>query len=442
MYTQEEEFCGFEKTTAKKSAHINTVLSAVIFNAEAQLKAFSSTPKGKRHQSGMEMSFTKLCEVAMKTEPNLHIMDYDSGYISHNQESNSDSSQDSLCVGNEVNFFSKPIYLCEDALLERPDINIKNFDISAEIEKEDFEETHRLFNLSIDEDIINPSVPSVRTDFSGFSNESKEVVSVEIPVVDPIEIFESKQITDASDNCCVNPIEDTDQCNQVINVAENEHTQDIEHNPVVESYYENTYDSSCNVSYSQDNSKSQNVFVSLSNDETTITTLESNLNTQEVSVESMDCTSSSTVLSKTPVKIFQNKVDPSYSPDLFDEEPILLPAPVKEEPIPSDFIAEEKFIIKKDCRLLKRIQTGLSGVLPPPSVTTLNLTVDDILNKLEENKEYFWTNNPSDIKSKHNTSDEGDCGNSKSLLVTVESHTEENCKEWPHIMEERYHGFQ
>ncbi|XP_072391920.1 uncharacterized protein mi [Diabrotica undecimpunctata] len=136
---------------------------------------------------------------------NLHFsMDYDSGYISHNHESNLDSSLDiNEKIINTMN--NRPIYLSEDALLETPQVH-KYANISLEIEKEDFEETRHVFSspfLNNSSNEISASVTSRDISYSGFETDQTNM-SVEVPackkiVVDKASVQNTKTMYSSPD---------------------------------------------------------------------------------------------------------------------------------------------------------------------------------------------------------------------------------------------------
>ncbi|CAH1955387.1 unnamed protein product [Acanthoscelides obtectus] len=139
----------------------------------------------------------------------------------------------------------------------------------------------------------------------------------------------------------------------------------------------------------------------------------------------------------TPKKEYINPANTCMSPDLFEEEESV--RPIIEPNRSTKQVAEEKYLHKKDSRLIRRIQDNLKGVLPPQSVTICTLSVDEILKKIESNKSYFW-NNETVIKENLNVSNESIVpGESRSLLITapLKECTE---KEFPHILGERNHG--
>lgn len=93
------------------------------------------------------------------------IMDNDSGYVSHNQESNCDSSLENAFKTKSSSEFD---YLSEDTLLEKPSI-LNNY------------KRTELFDS-----VINSSQESVRTQFSGMEDSDRSECSFVIPEVPQI----------------------------------------------------------------------------------------------------------------------------------------------------------------------------------------------------------------------------------------------------------------
>ncbi|KAG5890907.1 hypothetical protein JTB14_024905 [Gonioctena quinquepunctata] len=156
-------------------------------------------------------------------------------------------------------------------------------------------------------------------------------------------------------------------------------------------------------------------------------------------------------LPETPKKSYHNSFCGSASPDLFEEQvekkiQILQPLPC---------IKEERYLYRKDRIILRRAQNNLKGVLPPHSMTIIQMSLDEMLNKIELNKDYFWnesrTKQRADsltmgIDSSSNTknndlspNDSSDMGISKSLLISCSL---EECigRGFPNILEDRCHG--
>lgn len=147
-------------------------------------------------------------------------------------------------------------------------------------------------------------------------------------------------------------------------------------------------------------------------------------------------------ISATPEKKIQNKVDPNNSPDLFEEEETLELPP--EVPIRPNVVAAEKYIVKKDHTLIKRAYKSLKGFLPPQSITVVQLSVDQMLNKIEINKDYFWDkdntseNKNSVLNSKRSINN---YDGFKSLLISEPVEAIQK-KKWPAVMEGRCLGAQ
>lgn len=149
-------------------------------------------------------------------------------------------------------------------------------------------------------------------------------------------------------------------------------------------------------------------------------------------------------VSLTPKKCYENSVNPNLSPDLFaDEESVHVTNNEQGKSLISPCVAEKKYIIKKDHSLVRRATNSLKGVLPPYFMTVVNLSVDEILNKIETNKDYFWNcekvlaaETEKVINTSNGSSDDG----FKSLLLTGDKDTAD--KKWPDVLLGRFHGLQ
>lgn len=118
---------------------------------------------------------------------------------------------------------------------------------------------------------------------------------------------------------------------------------------------------------------------------------------------------------------------------------------------PVSYVTEERYTLKKDQKVLKRAQNSLKGVLPPHSVTIVQLSVNEMLNRLEANKEYFWSSEGVNAKLENKNTDK----NNDRLNASSESNSERESKsllitgnkdcvnfDFPQILQERYHGLQ
>lgn len=146
---------------------------------------------------------------------------------------------------------------------------------------------------------------------------------------------------------------------------------------------------------------------------------------------------------KTPNKCRKRKFSEIGSPDLFPDEESSRP-----EPSVVNKVIEERFIHKLDHKLIKRVQKTISGLPPPPELTRTNSTVDEMLAKLEANKNLFWTEeNLKDLKIESadkekesmNGSHNSSFGCTRSILIEGQ-YEQAVKKEFPEILYSRYHG--
>lgn len=147
-------------------------------------------------------------------------------------------------------------------------------------------------------------------------------------------------------------------------------------------------------------------------------------------------------ISLTPQKKFENPINPDVSPDLFADEEVE-PVSNVESTHSTHSVVEKKYVIKKDFSLVKRVTNSLKGVIPPHCMTVVHLSVDEILNKIETNKDYFWNCDkvlPSKTDQVLNTSNESRDDDFKSLLLTGNKDIVDT--KFPEVMEWRYHGLQ
>nr|CAI5856750.1 unnamed protein product [Callosobruchus analis] len=492
-------------------------------------------------------------------DKHLHFtMDYDSGYMSHNPESNLGSPLENL---SESTHISKPVFLSEDALLERP--VIAKSDLSFQIDNENYEETRQLFfNISDDETVLSASVSSREDNCNALksSDSSRSNKSAEIPIAAPI-VVEAKAVETENVSTAFNNITNTlvtadpkkklvlvlSKCDKenmysvkrkyksmtpesdkhtdssfdrsMGNNNETDTSMSLEEtldNPIITSKSEmelrngsecDAKDESTFTVYSDismdislmdqsqnECSQKNNSKIHLCNDPTISTdSISGNISIAPLTDHSVskisicqNSTSSINGISKlsvdqqkitlpivkcdsitnmnlvdiiklhdgvesiaspnsTPKKRYINSLQSCMSPDLFEDEEEPVKAMV-EVVHPEKQIPEEKYLHKKDYRLIQRVQGTLKGVLPPQSMTVCNISVDEILNKVESNKNCFFWNHETAINEteKHdeklNISNESlVAGEPKSLLITGSL---EDCtkKDFPHIMKGRNHG--
>ncbi|EFA07347.2 hypothetical protein TcasGA2_TC015944 [Tribolium castaneum] len=277
-------------------------------------------------------------------------MDNDSGYVSHNQESNFDSLSES---GFKAKASAELDYLNEDALLEKPLVINNSFD-----------------------SVINSSQESVRTHFSGFEDSEASDTSFVIPPVPPI-------IWDCDENK-----ENIDTC----------------------SVFNSSKETSDSFTTTPTKSFSHKVLANVTN------TYDQNQVTGKVHLASKE-----NVPTITPQKLYQNRITADTSPDLFAEEEEVLKSVMPSKITPKDTPKENH--CSKDLKLLRKVQSSLNGVHPPPSVTIIQMTVAEMLDKIEENKHLFWKTS-STVTSECN-----------SLLINDNVNTT-----WPRILQARQLG--
>lgn len=134
--------------------------------------------------------------------------------------------------------------------------------------------------------------------------------------------------------------------------------------------------------------------------------------------------------SETPKKAYKNRLTSDISPDLFADEEIntSFESRVKEKSPMAKSALKENYCLK-DLKMLRNIQSSLSGVHPPPSITTVQMNVTEMLERIHKNKDLFW-NVSSTV-----TDEKGKC-----LLVDDNP----DCVQlpWPSILKAKYHGLQ
>ncbi|XP_044264787.1 uncharacterized protein LOC123011432 [Tribolium madens] len=289
------------------------------------------------------------------------IMDNDSGYISHYQESNFDSLSES---GFKAKASLELDYLNEDALLEKP------FVINHCSRSESFDS------------VINSSQESVRTRFSGLEDSVPSDSSFVIPQVPQIfwDPDENKENIDTSSN-----FNSSKESNNSFTTTP---TKSFSHKVLAN--VTNTYDQNQAVI-------GKNIFSDKENIRPSIT----------------------------PHKSYENRITADTSPDLFDEEEETLKSVMPSKISPKD-TPKENYCVK-DLKLLRKVQSSLNGVHPPPCVTITQITVTEMLDKIQENKHLFWKTSSTVTSESLNSlliNDKPDCVNSS----------------WPEILKARHLG--
>lgn len=429
----------------------------------------------------MELEFRKHFKDATSL---LLMMDHDSGYVEGVETTSSSSNESSKEVTmNPCSAVPQNIYLSEDALLEKPDLSFDwTVNLPYEINPEDHEESRKLF---FSPEVIEGSEPSHGSEivYSGLENESESESSAEIPHESTIKV-NPNFIT-----CTSEETEDKDIL--TISASEKDLTLEIEEPSLVCSY--NDCFLKCpETTKSQTKEKPviNNFDGKLPTVQPSSSNIESNCHTPSnkdlnnvcgtQSKHSPNLQSTSQQEPKTKKKltlVFSKAVNKnSYSvkrkypsltpekqspenscnisPDIFDDEIIpttsqstyFEPQKLESAPVlPISQQRSEKLCDKLDQKLLKRITKSVTGVLPPPSLTVVHMSADEILGKLEQNKSYWFWNSTEENEEKSegnsfNSSKDSGSGFSKSLLLT--GPVDDALKAWPDVVDVRTHGLQ
>lgn len=413
---------GFDSETTQKSSYVCKVYCDTLKVIEEKISVATSTPLCNRiaHKDIMNISFTKCFEDSSKCQNNsFSVIDNDSGYISTNHESNSTFPMESTDSCND-SLQMLPVYFSEDALLEKPQLpnNSSKLDEANDENNEESEEYSHLFYLS-DCSVIPSSLNSTKTHFSGFEDD--------ISVLNE-SATQSSVITNSfsSTKTCFSGLEDNSVSDKSAEISVQ--------SPIIAKVFQA-------ITGNNDNSaecsqKGECDFNDTISDNSQISEA-----TQKADVlindKELGDLYYEDIHAKTPTKTYINPINPDISPELFsDEEEI--DDNTQQKGISNAFAAE-KYVNKRDRRLISKVNAALSGVLPPPSFTVVHLSAEEILNKINSNKHLFWCD--SSLKSEENPTKSVASEERKSLLVNGDK---ESCikKEWPCIMDSRYHGLQ
>ncbi|KAI4468426.1 hypothetical protein MML48_2g00005750 [Holotrichia oblita] len=369
---------GFDFSEVELSEKENARISSILKELRSVFSVSTTAPYFRTKSDLIMDIFSKYHNVTVQ-------IDNDSGYISQNQESNSESILDNFPESIQIMSDVKSVYLNEDALLEKPELG-SHYDTLASAESNEE---------------IGPSVSTESESFSilrdsnisEISNESS--VSIVIPKIEPLIVTEKHLNADTICDISTNfNIENNINIINLSNISKTESNQ-----------------SNFNVSKDFDSDRANSSFNDYTYDHS------NNLS---------------------------NGSHP-LSPELFSDEEI-----IKEKHVDicnKNIVQQEKYVLTEDHKLIKNVRSTLSGVLPPPSFTSIYLTADEISKRIEENRHLFWTEHPklqniTEREShKTNSSDKQWKKNKRTLLLTT---TDKKCLEkcWPDIMEERYHGLQ
>ncbi|KAF5275368.1 hypothetical protein FQA39_LY06825 [Lamprigera yunnana] len=432
----ELDFLGFTAETVNRSAELSALYADTL---ECFISNFSNCMDTNRERPSLNMNnlFKKYHKDNSVISKSINI-DNDSGYISQNIESSSSvDSSDPRPIAIPQNDF-KQVFLNEDTLLEKPNLFPKPSEVTEELP----EFCHLYFMSSIPNDIvINSSTISEDTTFSGFDTEESKVLDYSgvIPIATPI-LVNSVTLESIENEEVVQEKENQENENMKRINLETENTLSSIQSRMMDancnmSLFESFYSFVCklytkNESLLEDsniasidpsqlhinNSQLQHKPVETSPDKNSYLELKSKEEAPKDTEQKKN--------NSTPVK---QKIKPlaAITPDLFSDDETTEPAPENTSKIINDVM----FTNDNDYKLLKCTRESLGGLPPPPSITVLHISASEILDRLKENNHLFMTTD--DLQNIENRK--------KSLLLNcVESDIKG--KEFPDIMNLRYHG--
>lgn len=145
---------------------------------------------------------------------------------------------------------------------------------------------------------------------------------------------------------------------------------------------------------------------------------------------------------------------PVSSPDMFDSDDDYAKnksPPIEASPKKSTKkLSKDEMIIKSDIYLMKKLNESLSGIPPPPKYTICQRNCADLLQKIKENSQFFYTyNSPSSLT---NISSQNcvetvlnsriNQGDNLGTFQTVIDETQLKNLTWPLAYEEKAFGIQ
>ncbi|KAK4885428.1 hypothetical protein RN001_001699 [Aquatica leii] len=389
--------------------------------------------------------------------------DNDSGYMSQNIESNSsaDTSLDQRQIAITIpDVDIKEVFLNEDALLEKPSFIPKHSNLTLNEHKE-FDHLYFMSALQ-DNYIINSSVTSQNTTFSGFDEDESGIsnYSESIPIATPI-IVNTSFIETLSESS-KKKVSDKENDMNSLNISSNSkgNLEDekkfvfdendlnsiqirmMDANNCDMSLFESFYSFVCKL-YTKNETIPEEPSVSFINP----SQLHFNqLNKQienspyKSSYLQLECSSSQTTTStnipvstssSTPIKQ-QVQSKAAVSPELFSDDDIS--ETLAQDTPQVQALKDVMYTTQNDYNLLKKVRDSLGGVPPPPSVTISLITSREILEKVEKNFHLFTTKEDVNNKNKANVDTEG-----ITLLVNC-NECDTTTKAFPDVMNLRYHG--
>lgn len=449
--------------------HTNAYASTLDSNAYSELKCVSNQLEVRENDDYKMQNSSPMSDRA-----GVSILYNDSGYhtnihpdpTSFSSNSNS-NSEPSFETSEEISLHSRPLdltslhgsnhlYFCDDAVFDEPKLvgppllcdNTNNYEEFSSLIKFSLEDTSSNY-LNNDINMHSSALPILHQ----FEDNLCSLTSVQIYQSQNSFVAENSIISQSvQENVLLIGSETSDNSNSSI--------VSIQRNLEL-----NVEESQQSTSSSSNYSNSSNILNNLNIKITTSLPVETNSNfvNSEVLAQN-ECNTNSTInydgiinnydnLSSptchTPSNSYKNNVTSDMSPELFseaeDEPPIhttssfcaanmshisTLPKSC------SQLLPEYENTLRNDRKLLKRVHETLSGVPPPPSVTILQMSVSEMLDKINSNKQFFF-DQPDKITSEETAS----TSSMKSLLINTNK--EKTLKtDWKEILQLRFHGLQ
>lgn len=412
--------------------HTNAYVSTLDTDTYRELKCVS-------HQ--LEVRENDDCKLQnsspMSDRAGVSILYNDSGYITNvhpdptSFSSNSNSnSEPSFETSEEISLHSRPanvpnnLYFCEDAVFDEPKLvgppllcdNTNNYEEFSSLIKFSLEDTSSNY-LNNDINLHSAALPIC--DFTDMQDDIASCISN----------MNNKLLNQFEDNLC-------SLTSAHIRQSQNSVASDYSNSSIISIQK--------NLELNESSSSLKTI-----NNTTSLIPVETNFINSEVSTQ-IECNITNSTINDdeivnnetchTPLNSYKNLTS-DMSPELFSEtedEPIETTSSFCAENITqssalpkscSQLHPEYENTLRNDRKLLKRVQETLSGVPPPPSVTILQMSVNEMLEKLNSNKQFFFDQ------------PDGENPSTKSLLINTNK--EKTLKtDWKEVLQLRFHGLQ
>ncbi|KAF5304898.1 hypothetical protein FQR65_LT00782 [Abscondita terminalis] len=345
----------------------------------------------------------------------------------------------------------KEVFLNEDTLLEKPLL----FPKQSELTDNQYGEFGHLYYMAdISDPVINSSVTSQNSVFSGFEGDDSGTSDYSglIPVATPI-VVKASTSGHSSENAKTNSSEKENNMNvanitndtndeKKLNFEENDlnsiQSRMMDANDCDMSLFESFYSFVCKL-YTKNETISEEIasnsinpsqlHINLLNNQIENSPYKSSyLQLESTSLQPAANNNGPSTSSSTPVKQkLQDYV--AVSPELFSDEES---AEISTQNSQLQCTKNAMFTTDNDHILLKKVRDSLGGVPPPPSITISIITASEILDKVKENYNLFITK-----EELNNLNTDGE--SRRSLLLNCNECDTVN-KSFPDIMNFRYHG--